>query len=58
MTTFTVATAVAAAATASALPPALQVEERVKHLFRLSTRRCSIHPLQHLVLRYRRGERG
>lgn len=54
MSTSVVANAIAAATTPS-VPAA---EERVKHLFRLSTRRSGIHPLQHLVLRYRRGERG
>lgn len=34
------------------------IEDRVAMLFRLSTRRGLIHPLQHVLLRYRRGERA
>lgn len=31
---------------------------RVRHLFRVMTRQGLVHPLQHLLQRYRAGERG
>lgn len=31
---------------------------RVQHLFRVLTRFGLVHPLQHLILRYRAGERA
>lgn len=45
------------ATTLAAAEPAA-IDQRVAHLFRLSTRRGLIHPLQHVLLRYRRGERA
>jgi hypothetical protein len=42
-----------------ATPPGGRDEPgRVQHLFRVLTRLGLVHPLQHLILRYRAGERA
>lgn len=43
------------AAGTSALDAQVVVEDRLRALFRLSTRRGLIHPLHHVMLRFRKG---
>lgn len=48
-----------APAVGGAKPPGRRDEPaRVQHLFRVLTRFGLVHPLQHLILRYRAGERA
>lgn len=41
-----------------AAPPRRDEPGRVQHLFRVMTRLGLVHPLQHLILRYRAGEQA